>query len=390
MKDKYITSIDISSTSVRLLVVSMDVNGNLHPVHQVSTVVSGVKKGSVVNESELSLSLKRALDMLNRESDVTTHRAIMSPPPAKTHYVSSTVKRNMGHDPVPITDVHLNALLREAKQCHEPLDASLLHVIPVRYHVDGMVEKDPLKMKGTAMALDAITVWADSRTIYLLSQILRDLGIKLEGIVDSAIANAQVVLNSGIETGVLLEIGGRSATISWFNAGKLEGVYRLPVGGDTMTSDIAQVIGTSMPEAEQLKRLYGNIGLNLEEDKTLVVHNLQGEREHIFRSRLCDVLTARVDEVAVLLFNAVPEEFSEMPLYVIGGGSNVPNTIGYLKSLWKGTVSRGLPQAEESKLTEEYVTAFGALHYGRQVNAIKPPESDHDTRPFWKRLFTQA
>lgn len=388
MKDNYITSIDISSTSVRLLVVSMDSSGRLTPVHHVSTVVSGVKKGEVVNESELSLSLKRALDILNRESNVFTHRAIMSPPPAKTHYVSSTVKRNMGHDPVPVTDVHINALLREAKQCHEPLDASLLHVIPVRYHVDGVVVKDPLKMKGRAMALDAITVWADSRTIYLLSQILRDLGIKLEGIVDSAVANAQVLLNSGIDTGVLAEIGGRSSTISWFSGGKLDGVYRLPVGGDTMSSDIAHVIGTSLPEAEQLKRLYGNIGLNLEEDKTLVVHNLQGEREHIFRSRLCDVLTARVDEIAVLLFNAVPEEFSTEPLYVIGGGSNVPNTLGYLKSLWKGTVTRGLPQAEDSKIPEEYVSAFGALHYGRQVNAIRPPENEKSKKTFWKRFFT--
>lgn len=56
----------------------------------------------------------------------------------------------------------------------------------------------------------------------------------------------------------LIDLGGGSTTIAYFEEGFLAATSVIPVGGDLITNDLSKVLHTSTEDAEKIKVKYGH------------------------------------------------------------------------------------------------------------------------------------
>jgi cell division protein FtsA len=102
------------------------------------------------------------------------------------------------------------------------------------------------------------------------------------------------------ELGVaLLDIGGGTTNIAVFTEGTIKHTAVLPIGGNYITSDIAQGLRTPVAEAENIKIRFGCAHLPLiEKDESIAVPSVGGrEPREVSRHVLGRIIEPRVEEI---------------------------------------------------------------------------------------------
>ena len=100
---------------------------------------------------------------------------------------------------------------------------------------------------------------ADKEYVRQLSTIFKRVGIEIDGIVPTALAERNLMLDTNEldDNVMLLDIGAGNTEIGVFEGNAFIYTNTIPLGGDNITNDIALVLNISEEEAERLKRQYG-------------------------------------------------------------------------------------------------------------------------------------
>ena len=148
-----------------------------------------------------------------------------------------------------------------------------------------------------------------------------------------ALALSEVSLSADEkELGVfLVDLGGGTTEISYFQQGKLQQLTTIPIGGEHITNDLALGLRTSILAAENLKLEHGRALLALADSEPKVEISSIGSREKrlVSEKEICRYIEPRVQEI----FQIAREEMLKMgweqlpPAGVVlsGGVSAMPN-----------------------------------------------------------------
>ena len=178
------------------------------------------------------------------------------------------------------------------------------------------------------------------------------LGFRPE-IVDAApiaMVNAVNAVGGG-EAGcvIILDIGAKTTSLVIVEGEK---VYNrsIPIAGNTLTRDIAQALGCTMDEAEQIKREKGYVGLGgVVEDEDQVADSV---------SKVCRAtLTRLLAEISrsVNFYRSQQGGSAPVKVYLAGGSSLLPQTDRFF--------------AENLQVEVEYFNPFSAIAVGPAVDA---------------------
>lgn len=154
----------------------------------------------------------------------------------------------VGSEDREIKENDIKRVLKVFKIITIPSDKEIVGVIPQQYIVDGYDKiKEPIGMSGLRLEVDVQIILAPSTVVNNLLKSISKAGVKLLGMVFQPLAIAGVALKEEeTQRGVaVVDIGDQSIDIYIYEGGNLASIDTIPLGGNTITSDILIVLKAS-------------------------------------------------------------------------------------------------------------------------------------------------
>ena len=221
---EYITSIDLGTSKVCVIIGQIDRNGQLQIVGVGNCPCEGIKKGVVVDIESTSNAINYALEQAENMADAEVFDTYVNIPGGYTKLI-----RNKGIIAVSGEDREINyddvkRVLNSATIISMPQDQQIIDIIPIQYIIDGYDEiKDPIGMVGIRLEADVDIVIGSSTTILNAVKSVNGAGLEVLGIVPEPFALSESVLSKDErELGALvIDIGAGTSDFSLFKNGQL-------------------------------------------------------------------------------------------------------------------------------------------------------------------------
>ncbi len=334
---RYAVGIDIGTTTVRCVVGHLDATSGKPTIVGVGEVPnSGMRKGTIVNLNGPAQAIDDALGEAERMSGYQVDAAAVS---INGSHILSTTTDGMvavGAADHIVSGEDVARLEEVATIGKVPANREILEVVPHSYRLDGQDNiKDPIGMTGTRLEVNANVISALAPNMAALESVLEMAKVSPSTTTPSVVAAARAVLNEQqMENGVaVIDIGGATTSLAIFEEGDLQHVAVIPVGGNSITNDLAIGLKTDPEIAEQVKTTHGSAVPQTGSDTVSVKHDK--ETLEFKRDDVDEIVGARLDE----LFESIAKElkkagrYAKLPSGVVltGGGAKLKHIADYTK-----------------------------------------------------------
>lgn len=368
---RYAVGIDIGTSSIRCVVSHLDGEGGTPTVVGVGTSPnSGMRKGSVANLQGPASAIDAALGEAERMSGYQVDYATVSINGSHILSVKTDGMIAVGAMDHSITRDDLLRIEDVATVGKIPANREILEVVPHTYRLDGQDNiKDPLGMTGTRLEIRANVVSALAPHLHNLQKSTEMAKVEARTIVPSVLAGSKAVLKEQqLENGVaVIDLGASTTGVAVFEEGDLQYVGVVPIGGASITNDLAIGLKTDPEVAEKVKVTHA-VATGRSSSEGISVKD--GDETHSFTTTDIDeIVEARLEEI----FEAVEAELKkagragQLPsgVVLIGGGANMKKITEFAKeklglAARVGKVS-GLGGAVDSIEQPEYAVACGLM-----------------------------
>lgn len=348
--------------------------------HQASR---GVRAGVIVDIDEAEKAVRLAVAAAERAAGVTigaVHVAVSGGRPRCEAF--SGEARIMARD---VSAVDAQRAIACAAQKIKPARRVVLHTSPVQYHLDdAQGVKQPLGMFGETLTVDLNAITVEPGALRNLGRVIGSCHLDIHGYVIAPYAGARAVLvEDEMKLGATyVELGGGTTGIASFHDGNLVFSDVLPVGGQHITSDIAQGLSTTLAHAERLKTLYGAALPAANDEHELIAVPQLGERgvdtvQRVPRSALTAIIRPRVEEILELVRDRLDRSaFGRLAgsrVVLSGGTSQLPGITDAAAAIFNRMVRAGTPLPFHS-MPEHVQSASFAVPLGLLRYALKPDQ----------------
>jgi len=366
-----ITGIDVGTSNVRVIVGEVVADGSINIIGVGTSPSEGIKKGIIIDLERTVESIGRAASeaerMVGEKIDVANAGIVGS-------HVSLVNNRGVvavSREDKEITEPDVERVLQAARIIALPQDREIIDVIPREFVVDGYDGiRDPVGMLGVRLEVDAMIITGAMTSLRNLLRSLNMSGFEVNSLVLNSMANGEVCLSRDEkELGVfLLDIGGGTTEIAFFQNGNLKSVSALPVGGDHITNDLAVGLRTTFKLAEKLKVERGFALESLASDtQDIEVESISGKEKRQISSR---ELFAFIEPRFFEIFHMCSQEMyrmqgDKMPpggVVLTGGVSLMEGAAQYAEGFFQASSRIAQPDYLGVK-SPIYSTGVGIIHY---------------------------
>lgn len=313
VRKNYLVGIDVGTTQVRVIVGEPRPDGTISIIGLGLCPSEGIKKGVIVDLELTVEAIASAAAEAERMCGFKIDSAFVGLPGLNTELISNRGVVAVQSEEREIEEEDLERVLQAARVVALPLDREIVEVIPREFIVDGYDGiRDPVGMLGVRLEVDAMILTSPITSLRNLTRCVARAGINGAGMVLQPLAAAEVSLSADEkELGVfLVDIGGGTTDIAYFQQGKLQQLASVPVGGDHITSDLAVGLRTGFFAAENLKIEHGSAFISLAGDEADIEISSVGSRDRrrVSAREISRFIEPRVQE----LFQIVREEMIKM------------------------------------------------------------------------------
>lgn len=312
--NEYIAVMDIGTTGVRLLVAKVGTNGKPHIVARDYSVCHGIRKFKIENSAEVTESIRKVVKRIQEKTSIIVRSAYVSISGAHVKYV-----RNV--DSVDIQPVYVEngdygpgteqgvvtghdvAMLLDKVEGTELYDNEyLLGAVPVKFILDGGLQtSSPIGLKASNLRVDAQLLIAENTYVESISQCVTAAGLEIDGFIPLSIA-VRALLTACPDpdaSTLFIDMGGFATEFCVFYKGNIYYASALPVGGGTITGDIAQVLNVRREEAELLKCDYQIADVSLvTNDVDVAIGSLADGKSRVVKcSEIVGIMQARIEDI---------------------------------------------------------------------------------------------
>ena len=302
-----IVGIDIGTSKITTVV------GEVNNFNQIETVCMskakciGMKKAKIINENEVAMSIAKTINDAEEEANLRINSAYVTIPGKYVTIVQNSVVKDIKDKFAGISIKDVNAALMLVKDIELPENKTIIDIVPEQFILDdGKVITDPVGALSENFTVNAEIILADKDYVKQLHQIFKKVDLEIDGIVPVTLAERNVVLDANELNDhiMLLDIGAGNTEIGIFDGNRFTYTNTIPLGGDSITNDIALVLDISVEEAERLKRQYG-LALKsfIDNDNDIILNTCNGlsKTRTIKSSELIEIIEARVEEIFSLI-----------------------------------------------------------------------------------------
>ncbi len=367
--------IDVGTTKVCTLVAAVEAESALEITGIGMSRSRGLKRGVVVDREETISAVQASVAEAERMAgtEITEAYVGVTGDHISSTNVSARVNVAVGNE---VSQEDVERVLQSARDSVVlPPEREIIYVADRGYTLDGVRDiARPMAMSGAALDVEAHIVTGMASVMANVARCVEDAGIRIQKRILEPIATSRaVVTDAERELGVvLIDIGGGTTDIAVFADGHIAHTSSIAVAGDHVTRDLAQVLRTSLDEAESIKRKWAVATPERVSDEEMIQVVLAGSnaRERISRRLTGEVARSRVDEGLVMVVEDLRRSsvFRSVNGGVVlsGGGSQLPGMTQVASEIFGGLpvrigLPRGLRGLSEAVATPAHATAVGLV-----------------------------
>ena len=298
-----IVGIDIGTSKVCTVVGEVNNFGQIEIICNTSYKCSGLKKGKIINEEDITLSIAKTIQDAEDETNLKINSAYVTIPGKYVTIVQNTITKDVKdkYSGISVRDVQ-NAIM-QVKDIEIPDGKTLIDIVPDKITLDnGTVVSDPVGNLSSNFTISAQIILAQKDYVRQLHNIFKKAGLEIDGIVPITLAERNLILDTNElhDNIMLLDIGAGNTDIGVFEGSTFLYTNSIPLGGDNITNDIALVLNISEEEADKLKRQYG-LALKsfIDNDNDIILNTCKDSTKNkiIKSSELIEIIEARIEEM---------------------------------------------------------------------------------------------
>ncbi len=383
-----IVGIDIGTSKVSTVVGEVNNFSQIETICSTSYKCNGLKKGKIINEEEISLSISKTIKDAEDEANIRINSAYVTIPGKYVTIVQNSITKEIKDKYAGITLKDVQTAIMQVRDIEIPEEQTLIDIGIDKIILDnGKIVSDPVGNLSSSFTLQAEIILADKEYVKQLTNILKKAGLTIDGIVPIALAERNLILDTNElhDNVMLLDIGAGNTELGVFEGNTFSYTNTIPLGGDSITSDISLVLNISDEEAEKLKRQYG-LALKsfIDNDNEIMLNTCKDENRNkvIKSSELIEIIEARIEEIFALVNRDITNQGIKSRINnVVLTGQGITNIS---KSDVAGKIILNIPVKAStgraiSMVRPEYRTSYALVRYIAARPFAKTVSSSIDT-----------
>ena len=214
-----IVGVDIGTTKVATVVGEVNNFGQIEIISSTSYKCSGLKKGKIINEDEISLSLAKTIKDAEDETNLKINSAYVTIQGKYATIVQNSITKEVKDKYSGISMRDVQSAIMQVKDIEIPDGKTLIDVVPDKITLDnGTVVTDPVGNLSSSFTVSAQVILAEKDYVRQLNTIFKRAGLEIDGIVPITLAERNLILdNNELHDNVmLLDIGAGNTDIGVF------------------------------------------------------------------------------------------------------------------------------------------------------------------------------
>ena len=383
-----IVGIDVGTSKVSTVVGEVNNFNQIEIICMTKAKCSGIKKGKIINDDEVAMSIAKTINDAEDEANLRINSAYVTIPGKYVTIVQNSVIKEIKDKFVGISSRDVNSALMLVKDIDLPDNKTIIDIVPENFMLeDGQIVSDPIGAFSSSFTLNAEILIADKDYVRQLHQIFKKADLEIDGIIPNTLAQRNLILdNNELNDNImLLDIGAGNTDIGIFSGNKFVYTDTIPLGGDSITNDIALVLDISVEEADKLKKQYG-LALKsfIDNDNDVILNTCNGitKTRTIKSSQLIEIIEARIEEIFSLVNKEIISQGIKSKINnVILTGQGITNIS---KSDVAGKIALNIPVKMStgrliSTVKPSFRTAYSLVRYIAARPFAKSVSSNIDT-----------
>ena len=267
----------------------------------------GIKKTKIIDEDDIALAISKLIADADAETELNIHSAYVTIPGKYVTIVQNSVVREAKDKYAGISTKDISSGIMQVKDIEIPEGKTIIDIVTDKFILDdGKITYDPVGNLSSSFTLNAQVILADKEYVRQIISIFKKAGIEVDGFVPVCLAQRNVILDSNEmnDNILLLDIGAGNTDIGVFEGNGFIYTNTIPLGGNSITSDIALVLNIEEEEAEKLKKQYGLAMKSfIDNDNEIILNTYRGDSKTkaIKSSELIEIIEARIEEIFSLV-----------------------------------------------------------------------------------------
>ena len=302
-----IVGVDIGTTKVATVVGEVNNFEQIETICSTSYKCSGLKKGKIINEEEISLSLAKTIKDAEDETNLKINSAYVTIPGKYVTIVQNSITKDAKDRYAGISIRDVQNTIMQVKDIEIPDGKTLIDIVPDKVILDnGTIVTDPVGSLSSKFTISAQIILADKEYVRQLNNIFKKAGLEIDGIVPITLAERNLILdkNELHDNIAIIDVGAENTDIGVFEGTTYIYTNSMPVGGENITNDIALVLNIEKEEADKLKRQYG-LALKsfIDNDNDIILNTCKDNNKNkiIKSSELIEIIEARIEDMFLII-----------------------------------------------------------------------------------------
>src|SRR5271167_776097 len=368
--------IDVGSAKTCVIVAEVNDYALRYRGHGISDS-RGMRKGVIAD-------LKKAVEEAENVAQAPVEHAVVGVAGSHIRGLNSHGGISLGSRSREISREDVRHAVEKARSIAMPEDREPLHLLPQEFIVDGQGGvHDPAGLMGRKLEVRAHVVTAGTTAAQNVVTAVNRAGIHVDDTVFEALACALSVLQTDErELGVCLaDIGAGSTDLIVYFEGVVIHTGVVPIGGDHFTNDVGVGFRTPIPDAENIKKMFGcAVVTRIALGNEIEVPSVGDRPSRLMQQRMLgEILEPRARELMELvrdhLRHAGVYELLGAGLVFTGGGARLNALIDTAEDTLRRPARLGYPvpiaKLPSNLLEPEYSTAIGMVLYGHRARQAR-------------------
>jgi len=377
-KERVLASLDIGSAKIRTVVAVVDGAQEQEVPNVIGVGLSpslGMRKGHVIDVEELIHNIINSLEDAERMAGVPINHVFVGL--SGSHIEAFDSRGVIAISGPEITMEDVGRVLDAAQAVSIPANRRILHIEPKAYSVDEQRGiKNPVGMTGIRLEVEAHIITGHIQHVKNIEKCIDQAGVDIDDIVPATIAVSESVLTKRQkELGVVvIDVGAGSTSIAVFEEGSILHSVCLPIGGESVTNDIAIGMRTSIDTAEKIKIEFGSVlPEEIAEREMIDLSSVSKvDSQTVSKRYMAEIMQARYFEVFTLIKGELERigRSGMLPAGALltGAAVKAPGVLDLSRDILGLPVQMGFPTDVGGVIEKvddpAYATALGTLVWG--------------------------
>lgn len=343
--------LDIGSHKVVCLIGQQDSNMGVRIIGSGFGVSAGLKGGVVVDMDAAEVGIRTAVEKAERQAGMAIQSVSVNVSTRSLRSQQMEVHTEFASGEVADRDL-TRVIESSLSELAQPEDA-ILHAIPLNFSVDGEDGiRDPRGMFGSKLGVDMHFVLAGIGPLRNLAHCVERCHLRIKSAhVSPYAAGLSVLTDDEKDLGVtVIDLGGGITTSAIFRDNRMVHVDAIPLGGQSITNDVARGLSTPMEAAERIKTIYGSALHGADDDYVNIPCPPMGAQDtlhHHPKSLLTSIVRSRTEEIFELLRDRMTDAgldvYAGRRIVLTGGGAHLTGVREIAEQVFNKRVRIGRP-----------------------------------------------